>query len=183
MNLSGLILKLAGWKVDITVPRTDKCVICVAPHTSNWDFVLGYLAYRSIGRRANFLMKQAWFFFPLKYLFTAMGGIAVPKKRGSKLTDQIIEMFRHRDYVNLAVTPEGTRSRTDNWRTGFLHIANKCHVPVMLGVIDYGRKRIIIEEEFHPSHNIDADMQTIADYYSRFPEAALYPDKFTLPKH
>ena len=65
MNLWGRILKWAGWHVDITAPRRQKCVICVAPHTSNWDFILGLFAYKSLGREANFLMKEFWFFFPL----------------------------------------------------------------------------------------------------------------------
>ena len=67
MNLAGLILRAAGWHVNITVPPYPRSVICVAPHTSNWDFVLGKLAYASVGRKAGFLMKESWFFFPLGY--------------------------------------------------------------------------------------------------------------------
>ena len=110
MNCWGRILHFFGWKVDITAPRRDKCVICVAPHTSNWDFILGLLAYKSLGRKANFLMKEFWFFFPLKYLLKGLGGIPVPsKKTGRSLTQSVIEDFRSRNYMNLAVTPEGTR--------------------------------------------------------------------------
>lgn len=73
MNAAGLILKLFGWKVSITVPDYTKCIICVAPHTSNWDFVLGELAYASVGRKAGFLMKDTWFFWPLGCFFRAIG--------------------------------------------------------------------------------------------------------------
>ena len=86
MNLWGRLLRLAEWSVDITAPRRDKCVICVAPHTSNWDFILGLAAYRSLGRKANFLMKEFWFFFPLKYLLTSLGGIPVSRKGSGGLT-------------------------------------------------------------------------------------------------
>ena len=113
MNLWGKILKWRGWSVDITAPRRDKCVICVAPHTSNWDFLIGLAAYKSLGREANFLMKDFWFFFPLGLLMRRLGGIPVPRKRhGGSLTEHIIEDFKSREYMNLAVTPEGSRSMT-----------------------------------------------------------------------
>ena len=183
MNLWGKLLKWTGWKVDISAPWKDKCVICVAPHTSNWDFILGLLAYRSLGRRANFLMKKFWFFFPLKYLLKALGGIPVYRSdKGSGLTDQIIHDFKSNSYLNLAITPEGTRKATDKWRTGFLRIAIEADVPVMLGVIDYSSKTIIIREEFKPSSDINEDMAFITKYYSGFIDAAKYPEKFTLNK-
>ena len=105
MNVWGRLLKLFHWKVDITAPRRDKCVICVAPHTSNWDFILGLLAYKSLGREANFLMKKFWFFFPLKYLLRSLGGIPVPPKRssGTSLTEQVISDFKSRDSYICAI--------------------------------------------------------------------------------
>ena len=113
MNIWRLALKVAGWTFDINAPAYDKCVICVAPHTSNWDFLLGLAAYRSVGRKANFLMKSFWFFFPLKYLLSYFGGIPVYRSKGKhheSLTDKVISLFKQESYVNLAVTPEGTLS-------------------------------------------------------------------------
>lgn len=179
MNVWGRFLSVIGWGVDITVPRRDKCVICVAPHTSNWDFILGLLAYKSLGRKANFLMKEFWFFFPLKYLLRSLGGIPVPKKgSGRTLTQSIIDRFGKTRYMNLAVTPEGTRSAQSKWRTGFLYIAMGASVPIQLGIIDYKRKRVIIREEFEPSGNVERDLRSVMDYYSEWKEAARYPDKF-----
>lgn len=175
------VLKCIGWKTELTAPRRDKCVICVAPHTSNWDFILGELAYKSVGRKANFLMKEAWFFFPLKYLLRAMGGIPVRRRgKGASLTDQVISDFRHRDYMNLAVTPEGTRSATATWHSGFLYMAIGAGVPVQLGVIDYRRRLISITEEFMPSGDVEADMHRVKDFYADKKDAARYPDKFKL---
>lgn len=177
MNLDAIILKIAGWRVNITVPDYPKCIICVAPHTSNWDFILGLLAYSAVGRRAGFLMKEAWFFWPLGCLFRAIGGIAVPKEKGSRLSDEIVRRFDSTDRMQLAITPEGTRKRVTHWRTGFLHIAAEAHVPILLGAIDFATKQIIIEEEFKPTGDIYADMRAIKDYYSPF--VGRYPDKFT----
>ena len=179
MNLWGKILKFVGWHVDITAPRRDKCVICVAPHTSNWDFILGIFAYKSLGREANFLMKDFWFFFPLKYLLRSLGGIPVQrKKHGGSLTDSVINLFRTHSYVNLAVTPEGTRSLTEKWKTGFLYIAYGTGVPIQLGVIDYKHKDIIIKEEYQPTGDVDTDMRNIRSFYSDYGYAARYPEKF-----
>ena len=83
--ISKALLRLAGWKLGPVVEDVPKCVICVAPHTSNWDFIVGKLFYTSIGRNASFLIKKEWFFFPLGLIFKAVGGIPVNRGRKSSL--------------------------------------------------------------------------------------------------
>lgn len=122
-------------------------------------------------------MKEAWFFFPLGLIFKAIGGIPVPKKRGGSLVDTIIEKYNDTQRLSLAITPEGTRSRTDKWRYGFLHIAYGAHIPIVLGAIDYSTKDIIIENTFTPSGDIEKDMRAIKDYYRPF--VGRYPEKFS----
>ncbi len=178
MNLSELILKALGWKVSVTVPDFPRCIICVAPHTSNWDFILGKLAYASVHRKAGFLMKSSWFFFPLGCLFRAIGGVPVERKNKSvSLVEVLTERFRSSERLALAITPEGTRSRTDLWHTGFLAIARNADVPIVLGVLDYGSKRILIESVFEPTGDTEADIRAIKAYYKPF--KARYPDKFS----
>lgn len=179
MNPAGFILKLAGWKTSITVPDFDKCIICVAPHTSNWDFILGKLAYASVGRKAGFLMKEAWFFPPLGWIFRAIGGIPVPKKRGSSLSAVIVEKFRNSRRMHLAVTPEGTRSRVSRWRTGFLHIAMDAGVPIVLGVLDFKNRTITVDTEFTPSGDVDQDMKRIKAFYRASGARGLHPECFS----
>ena len=176
-KIASLLLRMAGWTVEVSVPDYPKCIICVAPHTSNWDFILAALAYTSVGRKAGFLMKEAWFFWPLGCLFRAIGGIAVPKVRGSQLSELIIEKFRKSARMQLAITPEGTRSRVSQWRTGFLHIAYEAQVPIVLGAIDASTRRISIVKEFEPSGDIEADMRAIKAYYKPF--TGIKPEKFT----
>ncbi|MCM1483978.1 MAG: 1-acyl-sn-glycerol-3-phosphate acyltransferase [Muribaculaceae bacterium] len=178
MNISKALLRLAGWKVSITVPDYPKSIICVAPHTSNWDFVLGKLAYSSVGRKAGFLMKDSWFVFPLGYIFKALGGIPVVRKRkGGNLTEAIVHKFNESDRLTIAITPEGTRSRTTKWHTGFLRIAREANIPIALGVIDGGTRTLSIERTFIPGSDIEADMLTIKQFYSTV--TPLYPEKFT----
>ncbi|MDE6311349.1 MAG: 1-acyl-sn-glycerol-3-phosphate acyltransferase [Muribaculaceae bacterium] len=177
MNLASRILSAFGWKVSVTVPDCPKCIICVAPHTSNWDFIWGKLAYASVGRSAGFLMKESWFFWPLGPILRAMGGVPVPRRRGSSLSELLVERFHSESRLCLAITPEGTRSRTTRWRTGFLHIAYEAGIPIMLGAIDYTRKLILIEDEFIPTGDIDADMRSIKNFYRPF--KGKYPEKFS----
>ncbi len=178
MNLWGLLLKLWGWKVRIRAPRRQKCVICVAPHTSNLYFLIGLASYSSMGRKANFLMKKFWFFFPLGLLLRAFGGVPVDRKHAGGLVDQMVERFKTVSYMNLAVTPEGTRKANPQWHTGFLRIAYGAGVPVQLGVIDYRRRLVIIDEEYPLTGNIESDLAGIKAYYSGYADAARKPEKF-----
>lgn len=175
--LSAGLLRLGGWSVDVRVPDFPKALICVAPHTSNWDFILCELAILSVGRRSGFLMKASWFFWPLGAFFRSIGGIAVERRPGQSLTRQLIEKYNESSHMVVAITPEGTRSRTDQWHTGFLRVAYETGVPLCLAGLDFRRKLIVMERTFTPSGNLDADMRAIKDYYSSF--TALYPEKFS----
>ena len=91
--LSSFVLKALGWRVVVTLPDYPKCVICVAPHTSNWDFIIGKLAYLSVGRFAGFMMKKEWFFPPLGALFRSMGGVPVSRDRRTDMVSQLVAIF------------------------------------------------------------------------------------------
>lgn len=180
MNLWCHLLRCAGWTVDISAGITDKCVICVAPHTSNWDFPLGYAAYRSIGRKAGFLMKKAWFFFPLGLLLKAMGGIPVAPVKGQGLSVDVAGRMRKAKYMNLAVTPEGTRSLNAEWRKGFIYIALEAEVPIYLAVIDYLHKQIRIEKRLDPEGSVDEILAKVKTFYADKAPSARYPEKFSV---
>ena len=138
---------MAGWTLDVTVPDYPRCIICVAPHTSNWDFIIGKLAYAAIGRKAGFLMKQAWFTWPLGCFFRAIGGVPVPPKgSGGDWVHTLVERFKNSERLTLAITPEGTRSPNPDWRTGFLRIAYGAGIPIVLGAIDFRLKKVFLTE-------------------------------------
>jgi 1-acyl-sn-glycerol-3-phosphate acyltransferase len=178
MNFAQYILKTFGWSVNITVPDYPKCIICVAPHTSNWDFILGELAIHAVNRSAGFLMKSSWFFFPLGSIFRSIGGVPVERKNKTiSLVDAMVEKFNNSERLAIAITPEGTRKRVEQWHTGFLRIAYEANVPITLGVIDYPNKTLKITETFTPTGDIDADMRAIKEYYK--PCVGIYPNKFT----
>ena len=144
--------------------------------TSNWDFILCQLAIRSVGIHSGFLMKETWFFWPLGNMFRAMGGIAVPRKKGGRLTNSIIEAAKRSDKFVIAVTPEGTRSYNEHWRKGFLHIAYGANLPIYLAYLDFKNKVVALDKEFAYTGNIDDDLKAVKTYYKDIP--AKYPDKF-----
>ena len=169
-----------GWKADVDQPIPDKCILCVAPHTSNWDFFIGKVYYTALGRTSNFLMKKEWFFWPLGPLFRRMGGIPVERSRHTSLTDQLAQRAMESSHFSLAVTPEGTRSRNAEWKRGFYYIALKAQLPILLYGLDFGTKTIVCKRTLVPSGDVDADMRVIADYFSHF--KGKHPENFALPK-
>lgn len=177
MNFSRFLLKLIGWKVTCTVPDFPKSIICVAPHTTNWDFILGKLAYASIGRKAGFLMKKFWFFWPLGPIFKRMGGVPVAKIPGVSLTQQLIDRFNSSERLNIAITPEGTRACTTNWHTGFLRVAYATGVPITLAYFDFPTRSIGLTKVFEPTGDVEKDMRAIKDFYR--PYQGMYKSKFS----
>lgn len=177
MGLAGWILDKAGWVFTVNTQIPDKCVIVIAPHTSNWDFVLGELAIHSVGLKAGFLMKSAWFFFPLGCLMRKLGGIPVNRREHGVVTQAVVEAFNRHDRFAIGVTPEGTRSANPNWHTGALRIAREAGVPLLLAYIDYGLREVCIDCTFDLTDDMDEDMKSIKQYYRYY--TARYPEKFT----
>ena len=173
-----ILKKRMGWTVETTIDLPEKCVICVAPHTSNWDFILGELYIRSIGKTANFLMKKEWFFWPLGSFMRRIGGIPVERSKKTSLTDQLAEAADKAETFRLAVTPEGTRSRVETWKRGFYYIALKAKLPILLYAIDFGHKRIVCTKQIIPSGDVEADMGEILRYYAEGDFIPRFPEKF-----
>lgn len=164
-KIYSFLFRISGWKASLQAELLPKCVICVAPHTSNWDFIIGLLFYKSIGGRPHILMKKSWFIFPLNFILKAMGAVPVDRNRRSSLTDQMCDEFSHRPHFQLAIAPEGTRKKNPKWKSGFYYIAWEAHVPIVLAYLDYAKKIIGVIENFIPTGNIHADMDHIKQKY------------------
>lgn len=178
-KIAQYLLKIAGWRVVNPYPQFDKSIVCVVPHTSNWDFVIGKLALMSYGWESGFLMKSTWFFFPLGLLFKSMGGVPVPRKKGSELSTAIVEKFNQTKKLTLVITPEGTRSLNPNWRKGFLYIATEAKIPICLAYLDFAKKEVGIEEIFHPTGNVEEDLLQIKKFYKEKNHMGRFPEKFS----
>ena len=179
MRLSKFILnKILGWKVINTLPDASKCIIVVAPHTSNWDFIIGKLAYSSIGRTANFLIKKEWFIFPFNLFFKSIGGIPVERSKNNSMTGFLAAEFEKHNNLHLAITPEGTRKPVKEWKKGFYFIAVKANVPILLIGLDYSKKEASLLDLFYPSGDYKTDIVKIKSYYKDI--KGKHPENFIL---
>ena len=163
-----MLYDVMGWKSIITEEHPQKYIICLAPHTSNWDFIIGQLYSRANGVRSGFLMKKEWFFWPLGYVFRKMGGIPVYRQKKTSMTDALAETARREAHFRLTITPEGTRKANPDWKKGFYYIALKAGIPIVLFAVDYERKLIYCRRSFIPTGDIDRDMLEIKEYYKGF---------------
>lgn len=173
-----LLYKHWGWKLDISVPIPNKYIICLAPHTSNWDFVIGQLYAHAEGKTTNFLMKREWFFWPLSVLFRKWGGIPVWRDKKTSMTDNLANAAKQADRFALCITPEGTRSLNPDWKKGFYYIALKANIPILLFGVDYKKKLIQCTKSLVPTGDIDSEMRQIKLYFKDF--TGKIPKKFTI---
>ena len=167
-----------GWTKDITVAHPDKYIICLAPHTSNWDFILGQLYSCAEGLRISYLMKKEWFFGPLGPKFRKTGGIPVYRDKKTSMTDNLAETAKRSESFRLCITPEGTRSRNPDWRKGFYFIALKAGLPILLYGLDFDRKLIQCTKCIMPTGDVEKDMQEIKQYFADY--KGKHPDNFAI---
>ena len=165
-TVSRFILSILGWQLEARLPDEKKYVITGAFHTSNWDFPIGILTMWALGLKANWVGKHTLFRGPMGPLFKLIGGIPVDRTVHTGFIQRIAEIYQTRDEMTLTIAAEGTRSRTEHWKTGFYFIAVKAGVPIALGYLDWGHKRCGIGATLHPSGDIRHDFETIRDFYS-----------------
>jgi len=177
-KIAQFILNLMGWKYEVLTPMFDKCVLVIAPHTSNWDFLMGELGYTAMGSSANFVIKKEWTTGLLGPIIKKLGGIGVDRSKANRFTDQIADLYKTREKFSLAITPEGTRKRNPKWKKGFYHIAIKAQVPIVLVVIDYKKKYMALFDVFTPTGDEQADIRAIQQKYKY--ATGKNPDQFSI---
>ena len=173
-----LLYRHWGWTKDITVDHPDKYIICLAPHTSNKDFLLGQLYAHAEGWKINFLMKKEWFFWPLGPIFKRMGGIPVYRSKHTSMTDNLAETAKRAETFRLCITPEGTRSLNPEWKKGFYFVALKAQIPVLLYGVDYEKRLIQCTKSMIPTGDVDKEMKEIKLYFKDF--KGKHPEQFTI---
>lgn len=162
-----VFVRLLGWRVEDLRPKgLDRYIIVVAPHTSNWDFLVG-LAVRSIARLhdVKYLAKASLFKPPFGWFFRAVGGYPVDRSKHNNMVDAVVAMFKSGEIKAIAITPEGTRSYQPNWKTGFHRIATGAGVPILLATFDYPKKHCIITAPFGLTDDPEADIARMKDWF------------------
>ncbi|MCU0729284.1 MAG: lysophospholipid acyltransferase family protein [Sphingopyxis sp.] len=154
-----------GWTAVGEVPEPRRFVLIAAPHTSNWDFVYYLGLTQALGLRTFFMAKKSLFRWPMGGFMRAMGGVEIDRSKGGNYVQAMVDEFARRAEFVLTVAPEGTRGRTAKWKTGFYQIAMKANVPLVVGMMDYGRKTGGLGPLIWPTGDFRADMLKVLDVY------------------
>ena len=177
MKISGILLKTLGWKATGSFQHIEKSVVVLAPHTSNWDFIIGKLYLNAMGINNNTLMKDDIFFFPLNIILNKLGAIPVDRKnKNSNVVNQVTTAFKEKKELNLFIAPEGTRKRVKHWKKGFYHIAKSAEVPILLSYIDYEKKEVGVTKIVNNTDSFEEAMKEINEFYKDV--TARHPKKY-----
>lgn len=165
-----IYFKILGWKVvgntNFSKDSIKKAVLISAPHTHNFDFIIGLLLRKVVDLKSNYLGKKELFVWPIGYYFRAVGGVPVDRKNKENKVETIAKLFDDKDEFRLTLAPEGTRSKVDNWRTGFYYIAKKANVPIIMFTLDYQNKQNKVSRPFYPTDNIEEDFKYMKSFFN-----------------
>jgi 1-acyl-sn-glycerol-3-phosphate acyltransferase len=165
-KLGGFILKIMGWNIEGDFPKVPKAVLIEAPHTSNWDFVVGVAAKFVLELDVHWLGKHTLFKRPFRGVLRWLGGIPVERNASHGVVQQTVDMISQEDQFLLALSPEGTRKKVDRWKTGFYQIAKAANIPIIPVAFDYGTKMIQIGKALYPTESIKSDFGQLEAFYA-----------------
>ena len=175
-GLGRVALRILGWRVEGAVPDVPRCVIVVAPHTSNWDLVIGMVTALALGLRFHYLGKHTIFRGPFGRLLRWSGGVPVDRAAPGDIGERTVAMMQGSDRMFLALSPEGTRHKVEHWKTGFHRIALAAGVPIFPVALDYGSRTVRLLPLFVPGADYAADLARLRSLYS--PAMARHPESF-----
>lgn len=184
--ISRVIMWLSGWHIHPTVPEGyERSVMLAVPHTSNWDIVYARAAFSLLRVPVRFTIKKEWLRLPFGWLLKPLGAIGIdrtPKHPGEprpSMVEAMADLFaQHQGPLVVLITPEGTRSKVSQWKSGFYHVAKMADVPITLGYLDYAKKEAGVGGIVHLTDDYEADMRKIMDFYRG--KTARFPDQFSL---
>jgi 1-acyl-sn-glycerol-3-phosphate acyltransferase len=160
------VLRAAGWRFEGGLPNVSKAVAIVAPHTSNWDFVIGLLGLFAVGVRVSWFGKHTLFKAPFKGLLRWLGGIPIDRRSSSGAVEQMVTRFHDSDALLVGLSPEGTRKPVARWHTGFWHIAAGAGCPIVPIAFDWGSRMIRFGEPLQPTGDLDADLAALQRFFA-----------------
>jgi len=161
-------LRFLGWKIRGRFVDQPKIIAVVAPHSSNWDWIIGVFGLWALELRFRYLIKKQAMIWPLSLIIRRTGGIPIDRSRPVGIVDQLVDEFNVSDKLWYAITPEGTRKSVSRWKNGFLRVAYEAKVPVVPVSIDYPSRQICIGDPFDLCGEIDTDLDNIRQYFVPF---------------
>jgi 1-acyl-sn-glycerol-3-phosphate acyltransferase len=169
-------MRAGGWRLEGAIPNLPKLMFVVAPHTSNWDFVIAILAVFAMGLRPTFLGKHTLFRWPLGLLMRWLGGVPVFRHAPRNVVDQTVDHINRVDKVALGLSPEGTRKKLAAWRTGFHYVARGAGIPIVPVALDYSTRTVRFFPIYQPADTVEADVAALGPLFSA--GMARYPAQY-----
>jgi 1-acyl-sn-glycerol-3-phosphate acyltransferase len=169
-RLARWVLKRLGWRLDFDGFPTRQGVAIVYPHTSNWDFPIGMLAKWALGIPAHFWGKDSLFKFPVIGAWMRwVGGIPIDRSSSRGVVGQMVHVFEQHKQKDqllwLGLAPEGTRSLTPGWRSGFYQLALGAQVPLALVKLDWGQRRFSVVDFYDLTGDVERDYAHMAHVF------------------
>jgi 1-acyl-sn-glycerol-3-phosphate acyltransferase len=161
------LLNKLGWQIEGQLPPLSKLVVAVAPHTSNWDFIIAMSASLALGVKISFLGKHSIFVWPMRNWLLRWGGIPVRRAQRHGVVEQVVKQFADQPQLILGVSPEGTRKKVTQWRSGFWNIARTAGVPIQLLGLDYAQKKLVFGPLQQPSDHFEQDCQQMRLFFQQ----------------
>lgn len=177
--LGRLLLWITGWRLAGTSPEAPQCVLVVAPHTSNWDFLFGMAAKWALRLRVRFVGKHTLFRFPLGVFMRGVGGIPVDRSASGGFVERVAAEFAIGEPLYLVIAPEGTRRRVERWKTGFHRIAVEARLPILPVALDYAAREVRLLPMYMPTGDYATDLRALAALFT--PAIACRPDNYAPP--
>jgi 1-acyl-sn-glycerol-3-phosphate acyltransferase len=183
--LSKAVYYYQGWSAINNIGKLPKrAVLIAAPHTSNLDMIIALKVFDELGINAKIAVKKEWFRQPTKKAIESIGGIPIDRQKSkakTSIVDTLANLFNQHEELVLTITPEGTRSKNDKWKTGFYHVALKAKVPIIISYLDYRLREGVVEKLFYPTGNFEEDMKVIMKVYKKN-GVAKFAEKFSIDK-
>ena len=162
--IGDMILKAMGWKMVGKLPDRKKLIVIGGPHTSNWDLFLVIGSMLSVGLKFSWLMKKEAFFWPLGGLWKALGGMPIDRSAKLDVIGQVKAIFETNETVWMGLTPEGTRSKVERYKTGYLRMAKAANVSLFIIGVDGKTKRVVLDRLWEPEGEIETENAAIKSY-------------------
>jgi len=167
-------LKLVSWEAVGDIPDFPKFVMILAPHTSNWDLLFILAVLYALGIKFYWFGKKEIFRWPVSGFLNWLGGIPIDRDSRKHMVQQTTGIIHSREQIIVGIAPEGTRSKTKHWKTGFYHIAHQTQIPIVFAFLDYDLKVGGFGPIMNPTGDIKEDIKTIRQFYSEI--TAKYPE-------
>ena len=176
MSFYSLVFKILGWKVDKTSLEKDKnsfpkkYLLLCEPHTSNWDFIYGLIAMKILKIHIRFVIKKEIMIWPLSIILKSLGAIPIDRKKQNNHesnVDIICKAINNMSSGAICISPKGTRSKTDRYKTGFFYIAKKTNIPVCMCYIDYKTKEIGLSDFYYVKDDVNIEIQRLHNFFDK----------------